>query len=178
MCSFFFLVPVIVRNNPEKLVKGTSDIIIMVEDAFFLASFLNLLCSKDPLPIPGITISCQTFMFFAIILSWMGMRQIAGFIWLAVIALGCMRLSSLEIAWGLTGAVYITFAFVSLILQGWKIYNLGSLNDLRTEFLGSAAKQVAGDIKASADFVSKDKSAASAEQNLPAECPKDEICEL
>ncbi len=149
MCGICFIFSIIVRNNPRKLLSSAADYIILVEDILFLASFLNVLCSKDPLPIPGVTISCQTFLFLAIAFSWLGMRQIAGFVWLAVIGLGALRLNALEVAWGFTGAIYIIAAFVSFIIQCWKIYNFGSLSDFRSEFLGPVSQQIAGDINAS-----------------------------
>lgn len=149
MCGICFIFSIIVRNNPKKFLNSVADYIILIEDILFLASFLNVLCSKDPLPIPGVTISCQTFLFFAIAFSWLGMRQIAGFVWLAVIVLGALRLNALEVAWGFTGAIYIIAAFVSFIIQCWKIYNFGSLSDFRSEFLGPVSQQIAGDINAS-----------------------------
>ena len=137
MFSIILMTSVIVRNNPRKLLKSAEDCIILMEDIIFLASFLNVLCSKEPIPIHGLTISYQSFMLFALILSWLGVRQIIGLIWLAVMILGVMRLDTLGAVERQIEAIYIMTSIDSLIVQ-WIIYKKSSLSALRTRFLASS----------------------------------------
>ena len=144
----------LVRNNPRKLLNGVYPFILVTEDVLFAASFLNILCSKEPLPIPGITVTCQTALIIAAIISWIGIKAVAGFMWAAVAILSISRLASIDNAMGFGGSLYILCAFLSLLLQ-WKALDIRiDTKSLMHEFISPAVKEIRSDVNASMETTS------------------------
>ena len=74
-------------------------------------------------------------LFFSVILSWLGMRAISGACWILVIILAVYSIINNNIAMGFYGFIYITCAFLGLVLHSG--LNPGELfKELKSEFSG------------------------------------------
>lgn len=138
---------VLVRNNPRDLFNKYSTYIFVAVDVFFCASFLNILCSSEIIKwIPQFNISYQGLLIVAVIFSWVGIRQIAGFIWAGIFILGISRLAAIDNTMGVRGSIYILSAFISGIIQ-WQVLDIHlSLKEIKTEFLAPVANTVLEDV--------------------------------
>ena len=132
--AILMLLSVILRNNPRRMFTKPSRFVLLAEDVLFISSFLNILCNKEPLPIPGINVSCQSLLVVAVIFSWVGIKEAAGVIWAAVLILGVTRLCSIDSVMGFTGSLYLLCAFLSGVLQWLELDVHVSLDGLKKEF--------------------------------------------
>lgn len=132
--AILMLLAVILRNNPRRLFSKPSRFVLLAEDVLFISSFLNILCNKEPLPIPGINISCQSLLVVAVVFSWVGIKEVAGIIWAAVLILGVTRLCTLDSIMGFTGSLYLLCAFLSGVLQWLELDVHVSLESLKQQF--------------------------------------------
>jgi hypothetical protein len=145
----------IVRYNFFK--KETAEqvffsIIQSVVNIWALAGLCSILAGNEVWSIPLINISSSTFLLLVVLLSWIGARSIAGFLWVALIIIDISHLTEINNAMGLYGALYIIFMFISLLLQ---MSDIVHLEDFKNDFLGGAKKAgqtVTRDIKASKDL--------------------------
>ncbi|MBQ0167031.1 MAG: hypothetical protein KBT02_07995 [Treponema sp.] len=132
--AILLLLAVILRNNPRRMFSKPSRFVMLAGDVLFISSFLNILCNKEMLPIPGINMSCQALLIVAIGLSWVGIREVAGIIWIIVLILGVTRLCSIDSVMGFTGSLYLLSAFISGVLQ-WLEFDVHfSLDGLKQQF--------------------------------------------
>lgn len=138
---------VLVRNNSRDLFNKYSTYIFVAVDVFFCASFLNILCSSEIIKwIPNFNISYQGLLIVAVIFSWVGIRQIAGFIWAGIFILSISRLVAIDNTMGVLGSIYILSAFISGIIQ-WQVLDIHlSLKEIKTEFLAPVANTVLEDV--------------------------------
>lgn len=138
---------VLVRNNPRDLFNKYSTYIFVAVDVFFCASFLKILCSSEIIKwIPNFNISYQGLLIVAVIFSWVGIRQIAGFIWAGIFILSISRLVAIDNTMGVLGSIYILSAFISGIIQ-WQVLDIHlSLKEIKTEFLAPVANTVLEDV--------------------------------
>ena len=145
---------VVVRNNPKQLLEKKSVYAFIIVDVLFVASFLSIFCGGEPFNIPVLNISSQALLVVAILFSWFCIRQVSGFLWIGIAALGVLRLTEINAGLGFTGAMYVLAAFLSLILQ-WRVLDFRiSLAEFKQEFLASARQQVLADVTASTQVVS------------------------
>lgn len=132
--AILLLMAVILRNNPRRIFTKPSRFVMLAEDVLFISSFLNILCNKEPLPIPGVNLSGQSLLIIAVIFSWVGIREAAGIIWAAVLIMGVTRLCSIDSVMGFTGSLYLLCAFLSGVLQWLELDVHLSLDGLKQEF--------------------------------------------
>lgn len=132
--AIILLLSVILRNNPRRMFTKPSRFVLLAEDVLFISSFLNILCNKEPLPIPGITLSCQGLLIVAVLLSWVGIKEAVGVIWGAVLIMGVTRLCSIDSVMGFTGSLYLLCAFLSGVLQWLELDVHLTLDGLKKEF--------------------------------------------
>lgn len=132
--AILLLLAVILRNNPRRMFSKPSRFVMLAGDVLFISSFLNILCNKEMLPIPGINMSCQALLIVAIGLSWVGIREVAGIIWIIVLILGVTRLCSIDSVMGFTGSLYLLSAFISGVLQWLELDVHFSLDGLKQQF--------------------------------------------
>ncbi len=132
--AILLLLAVILRNNPRRMFSKPSRFVLLAEDVLFISSFLNILCNKEPLPVPAINISCQSLLVVAVVFSWVGIKEVSGIIWAAVLILGVTRLVSIDSVMGFTGSLYLLCAFLSGVLQ-WLEFDVHlSLDGLKQQF--------------------------------------------
>jgi len=130
--------------------KKPYEVLIAALNILLCASFLTLFVGETQWLI--FTIDSRAFLVVAIALSWLGMRSIAGFVWVGLFLLATFRMFAVDEAMDIWGAVYILTAFLGLGLQlGNYIHNIA---DLKSDFMGVGAK-IGGDIRASADVAVK-----------------------
>jgi hypothetical protein len=115
------------------------ELMVTLLNVWFCASFLSVfLSTKNFVLIP---ISPQALMWGAIVLSWISMRTIAGFIWIALFVFSLFRFSSISEAMGGWGALYILSAFAGMLLQLRRMESPREiLLSLKEDFLGVASR--------------------------------------
>lgn len=150
------IAPLMIRNAPHEIFNKISTYVIIALDVMFLATFLQILIPNDKIPIllignllknKGIT--TRTFLIYALVLSWIGIRELAGFIWAGIFIVGAMRLTQVDNAMGFYGAIYIVLAFISVIIQ-WKAMDFNiSFGEFKQNYIAPATKQIIEDVSAS-----------------------------
>lgn len=158
--AILLLLAVILRNNPRRMFSKPSRFVMLAEDVLFISSFLNILCNKEMLPIPGINVSCQALLVVAVVFSWVGIKEVAGIVWAAVLVLGVTRLCAIDSVMGFTGALYLLCAFLSGVLQWLELDVRLSLDGLKQQF--SALNDDAASL-----FSKEEKAALPEKQNAP-----------
>lgn len=78
------------------------------------------------------------FFTFAVILSWLGMKTIAGYSWIIFIFVAMGHVNDVNKAMGMLGPVYIITIAISLFLQ---ISNYSDIRDFINDFRVSVPKQ-------------------------------------
>ena len=113
---------------------------------YFLGGIGTLISSEIIKWIPKFNISYQGLLIVAVIFSWVGIRQIAGFIWAGIFILSISRLAAIDNTMGVLGSIYILSAFISGIIQ-WQVLDIHlSLKEIKTEFLAPVANTVLEDV--------------------------------
>jgi len=175
LAGIFLYLSIVVRGR-IKLFSNAYETVIVSLNILFCASFLEFFFPKEPWNIPLINISSQSFLFLAVIFSWIGMRTFAGFIWLGLFFMTIPRFVGLNMAMGLWGVVYIMSAFVSIGLQLKDHVHL--LSDLKNDFIGVSSR-IAEDSKLAAVEAKKAAKkvasmAATAATGVPVSIPENE----
>jgi hypothetical protein len=150
LAAIMLYLSVVVRYR-LKLFSDAYETVIICLNILFCASFLEIFFSKETWKIPFINISSQSFLLAAIILSWAGMRAIAGFVWIFLFILAVTRIADLNVAMGYFGVVYILSAFVSIGLQ---LKDSVRLISFKNDFLG-VAHHIGEDIGSSVKMVAQ-----------------------
>lgn len=158
MSSLFgiaLITPLMIRNAPRELFNKVSTYAILLLDVLFASTFLNILVDPVKYKIKflifskELPFSTQTFVIFAIVFSWIGIRELAGFIWAGIFIVGAMRLTHVDNAMGFYGAIYIVSAFISVIIQ-WKAMDFNiSFGEFKQNYIAPATKQIIEDVSAS-----------------------------
>lgn len=132
LLGFFVVIPVFIRckadiiNNPN-LIK----VILLVLDSLVAATFLNCFLTNENI-ISGLPVNGYTFLGVGIILSWLGIKAIAGYVWIILIVLSLFKVVQVDQAMGMWGAIYICSCIIGIILQ--LKYICGDINELRALF--------------------------------------------
>ena len=138
LCAIVLVMSSIIRNRTSISVYTS---IIYILNILFCASFMSLFFSGEPWKIPiipfiiDIKISSQHFLILAILASWLSMRTLSGFIWIALFFLSVTRLSEMQAAMGAFGVVYVLSAFLSIFCQT-KDLMVDFIPSLKNDFLG------------------------------------------
>lgn len=117
LCSFFLVIPVFVRckadiiNNPTLI-----NIILLLLDSLVVATFIRCFLDSDNI-IPGIPVNGYTFLGVGILLSWVGIRPIAGYAWIALVIIALFRVVEVDQAMGIWGAAYLCLCILGILLQ-------------------------------------------------------------
>ncbi|MCL2186211.1 MAG: hypothetical protein FWB86_10215 [Treponema sp.] len=175
LAGVFLYLSIVVRGRVN-LFKNAYETVIVVLNVLFCASFLEIFFPKEPWIIPFLGMSSQSFLLMAIVFSWIGMRALAGFLWIGLFLMALGRIVGLNLAMGLWGVVYIISAFVSIGLQLKDHVHL--LSDFKNDFIGISSR-VAEDSKLSIsetkEAIKKVASiAATATTGVPINLPENE----
>jgi len=116
----------------------------------FCASFLNLFCGDMTIQIfSGVTVSGKVLLLAGIVLSWIGIRKIAGFVWIALFILAVLRLLVADAAMGVWGVIYAFSAFLGIVFwlkQERNTFRI-ALGEKLTSISATTHRRVVGDIK-------------------------------
>lgn len=115
---------------------GILSSIAMLLNVGVIASLFSVLVSKD-FTFMGIDYAGIYILVIGIILTFLSMRTIAGYVFFLFLIIGVIRLISIDIAMGLWGFLYIAMMGISLFLQ---IPDLKDFSNLLYEFKGATAQ--------------------------------------
>lgn len=124
-------------------------------NCWVLAGLCSIFVGGEVWNVPFINVSSKTFLILVVGLSLLGAKSVAGFAWILLIVMGMGRLTEVDSAMGVYGAIYIAFMFVGLLLQ---FIGLLKSTNFRNDFIGFAKKsgeRIAGDVAASAQVTEK-----------------------
>ena len=100
-------------RNLDAIFDDNMKIIFCVLDIFFYAGLLTVFNSKETF----LGISCQSFLYLMVVITWIGMKSIVRYIYLIYMALSVFRISAVNQAMGVEGSIYILSAFFSFMIQ-------------------------------------------------------------
>ena len=136
--SVLFYAALIVRYNIFKsnnLIQGIISSIRTFLDCWVLASLLSIVLPTkeiNSISFVGIFQNVQTLLLvFAVVLTWFGMRTIAGYSWIVFIFTASGRLLKVSNAMERLGAIFIITIAISLFLQ---IKDLSDIKDFLSDF--------------------------------------------
>jgi len=93
---------------------GWREITLIVLNLLFCSSFIGILTGWESMF--GL-FDGKVFVVFAIILSWLGIKQIAGYVWVGVFICSMFNMSKVSDAMGFSGVIYILCAFFGIAFQ-------------------------------------------------------------
>ena len=96
-------------------------------------------------------ISNSAFLLIAVILSWIGMKSIAGYSWILFIIMGFFHMQKVNAAMGRWGFVFIVTTALSMLLQ---VDDYVNINDFMNDFRATTGTRIRGDISAAANDTS------------------------
>ena len=146
LLSIMLLASIFVRN---RIKISYYNIILYILNLLFTSSLLSVFVAGEPWNVPFINISSQSLVMFAIVFVWIGMRAMAGFIWLFVFFLSIFRLADVSFDFGLVGVIYIISGFIGIICQIRDV-NGDIISAFKEDFFGYR-DQIAGDISSATD---------------------------
>lgn len=147
LTAVFVILPVMIRCTRHAM-SSLSGIVLFLLNTALCATFVSLFFGNGVWNIPFINMNSQTFMIICILFSWLGMRVVAGFMWVFLFFISMTRLVTIDQAMGGLGSIYILCAAASIFIQ---------LGDMGRDVLSSLKSDFAG----ISDTVRKDVLAAS-----------------
>ena len=120
----------------ENWMDGILSSFAMLLNVGVIASLFSVFVSKD-FSLMGIDYAGIYILVIGIILTFLSMRTIAGYVFFLFLIIGVIRLISIDIAMGLWGFLYIAMMGISLFLQ---IPDLKDFSNLLYEFKGATAQ--------------------------------------
>ena len=106
---------VVIRNKFE-IFKDPLKIVLCIVNILFLASLTGVFIDND-FKLPFADISGYAILYFAIGMSWLGMKSISGYAWVILLVCSIGNMTKINDAMGFLGATYILSAFTSLGMQ-------------------------------------------------------------
>jgi hypothetical protein len=134
-----------------------SETILSCLTILFCASFISFLSGKETIQIFWfkLFISGKVLLTFAVLLSWIGMAAIAGFIWVALFIFAATRILLGDLAMGFWGNIYVLSAFLGIVFQ-LKQQSANFLDALGGDMVSLAARtkrRIISDTVVSADVL-------------------------
>lgn len=109
------------------------DVIISIArlalDAFVLAAILEMFLQS------GEMFRCELLIFGGV-MTWLGMKSIAGYSLILVILLNISGIGTLNSLMGIKGAIFFIFAGISFLLQ---LYNTGNIKDFWKDLISDSS---------------------------------------
>ena len=100
-------------RNLDAIFDDNFKILFWALDIFFYAGLLTVFSSKETF----LGISCQSFLYLMVIITWIGMKSIIRYIYMVYMVLSIFRISAVNQAMGVEGSIYILSAFFSFMIQ-------------------------------------------------------------
>lgn len=113
MIAILIYSAIIIRNF-KKYYSDIPKLAISIINILFLAGFLSVFFT-DKATIFGL--DTRAILVAGVLLSWLGIRTISGYIWILLVLLGTARMSDVDKAMAGWGVIYILCAYLSIIVQ-------------------------------------------------------------
>ncbi len=97
----------------EKTPILVMEIVLLSLNVLFIASFLSIFVNAKTF----LGVSSQALFIFAIALSWLGVKSIAGYVWVLLFLLSLGNISKINESMDFLGAIYVLSAFISIAFQ-------------------------------------------------------------
>lgn len=160
LCAAGFYCSLIVRYGffrKETLFEAIISSIRAFLNIWVLAALISVVLSTANDKVATVSVfkynTCTLFLL-AVILSWLGMRTIAGYSWIIFFLAGINHIEQINKAMGMHGAVFIITTAISLVLQ---VNNYANIKDFASDFY-SRAKKYAPTIKDDVNIAVQDAS--------------------
>lgn len=157
--AMLFYFGIVIRFAPSYNFSILGYVLGMANILFF-AAFLNSMISNEPmggilgwvLKILGMAFTKQQFLILGIVMTWLGVKVVAGLIWIIIFIFAASQIALVEQAMDQYAVAYIMCAVFSLIIQaraaGLALPN--AVREARKEYIEPVAESVKSDIYATA----------------------------
>ena len=159
LLSVSFYLALIVRYGifrKDNLVEGIISTIRTLLDCWAMAALISPIVAADNAEVKVLYIfrfNSVTILLIAVILSWVGVKSIAGFCWILYVIVAFSCWGDVAEAMGGAGALFVITFAASMFLQ---IQNFSNVKDFFRELRGSSSRysgQIKGDMKSAIDDV-------------------------
>lgn len=117
IAAIFIVLPVFLRGKADIVNNHSAiNILLLFLDICVVATFTSVLFTSNNI-IPGIPINGYTLIISVIVLSWLGIRAISKFIWIALILVSLTRMNLVNNAMGFLGFIYMILTFFGILFQ-------------------------------------------------------------
>jgi len=106
---------VVIRNKFE-IFKNPLKIVLCIVNVLFLSTITGVFIAGD-FKLPFVNINGYAILFFAIVMSWLGMKSISGYAWIILLVCSLGHMTRVSASMGFVGAIYILSSFISLGMQ-------------------------------------------------------------
>ena len=131
-CSYLVRYGFFKKENKEQIVFSVVQAVVNV---WAISGLCSMFVGNSVWNLPFFNISGQTFLLMVVLLSWIGAKSIAGFLWILLIFAGISHITEINSAMGVYGALYVVLFFVSFLLQ---LSDIVHFEDLKNDFCGKA----------------------------------------
>lgn len=164
----------IIQTNfkTEKNVVLGMDLLLHCLNVLFIASFLKIFFDEEPIKWLPIDISPMVILVFGILISWIGMKTIAGYVWVILFIMAMTKLTQIDHAMGGAGTIYVLSAFLSILCQLIPNGKFASLAQTFNSDFKVAKAEIQEDLQAAKETTEKLVKSASGipvNRNLPKE---------
>lgn len=104
----------IIIRNFKKYYSEIPKLVLSIINILFLAGFLSVFLGEK---VTILGLDTRALLFAGILMSWLGIRSITGYIWIILVLLGTTRMSEVDKAMGSMGVIYIMCAYLSIVVQ-------------------------------------------------------------
>lgn len=144
--------PVFIRGKADIINNHSLSVILLfILDICVFSTLANAIFSNKNI-IPFIPVNGYTILFMGGLLSWLGIKMIAGYIWVLLIFLSLTRLTTVDSAMGFSGFLYILFSALGILFQIKDICGSDfSLKDYISSSAGAAGRVAREDVSRSVE---------------------------
>lgn len=166
LIAILIILPVTLRCTRSAMTT-LSGIVLFVLDTALCSTFVSLMFGNGVWNVPFINMNSRAFLIICMLFSWLGMRVVAGFMWVFLFLISMTHLVTADRAMGGLGAAYALCSATSIFIQ---IGDMGRdlLSSLKTEFIGISGS-VRNDVLAASEAVGQ--AARLAAHGLPGAHP-------
>lgn len=138
--SISLMCGILIRNQ-KYIFNDYIRVSFIVLDILLFASIISIFVSQNTINFFGVSFSSQGLLIPCIILSWLGLKSIAKYVLLTMVALGIPAMSTANEGMGFYGAIFILAGFGSLIIQAFPLEIFGKNCYFADEFYGKSSKK-------------------------------------
>ena len=137
------------RNNFFEIIISFVKLFL---NCWVIASLIScVLTTKASVKLSAFEISNSEVLLFTVLLSWIGMKSIAGYSWIIFILMGFSHLQQVDAAMGKMGFVFIITTAAAVLFQ---VQNYSDISSFLDDFRTTTGARMRGDISAAANDAS------------------------